>query len=156
MDFTTMTSHRGGKAPNRNLMNRCALAVAGGSSIGRWATENGVHPRTAYEWNRKRDFKELVAKFRRRYTDRAIGVMTKELTASIRELARLRDQSPIDTVRLNASRAILDELRQMSQHAANERRLAEIEAELKELRESRAIVRKATPSGPRRDPATEC
>jgi hypothetical protein len=116
-----------GKKRGPKLREDMALAIARGASISQWARDNEIPDRTAREWAKKREFKELVAEHRRRLADRVIGQLSRIATKAVRAIERLMDNSPNDTVRLNAARSILTELVNITGFSELEQRITELE-----------------------------
>jgi hypothetical protein len=81
------------------LMEQLALAVAGGSSVSKWARENNVLIRTASGWAVTQEFKTLVKDHRRRLVDAAIGRLTKHIGVAVGEIARLVKHGQTDAIR---------------------------------------------------------
>lgn len=131
-----MEKKTGGRRRNHNQVTLCALAVAAGASIGSWARANGVHERTAYGWSMTPEFKTLVAAHRDRIINKAVGILVKNSTAASRELARLIKNGMNDSIKLAASRAILDQMIAVSNHAESTKVLAEMQARLNQIEAS--------------------
>jgi hypothetical protein len=131
-----MEKKKGGRYRNQSQFEMCALAVAAGSSVGRWARENKVHERTAYGWSMKPEFKALVSGHRDRIINRSVGILVKHSTAASRELARLIKNGTNDSIKLAASRAILDQMIAVSNHAESSKVLAEMQARLTQIESS--------------------
>jgi hypothetical protein len=72
-------------------------------------------------------FKALVQRYRRRYVDRALGRLAKGVAGSAAEIVRLALKGKSEAVRLQAARAVLAELINMSNHADLAARVGELE-----------------------------
>lgn len=131
-----MEKKKGGRRRNQNLMSQCALAVASGASIGRWARENKVPERTAYGWSMLPEFKTLVASNRQTIVSRAVGVLVKHSTAAARELARLVKNGESDSIRLAAARTLIDQVIALGNHAEAARVLAEMQTRINQIEAS--------------------
>lgn len=111
---------------------RLALWVAGGGKVAPWCRENGVALRTAYRWSRRPDFVAKVDAHRRRASDRAVGLLAKHAVTAVAGMAELAKSAESESTKLSAQRGILAELRDMTGFAALERRMADVEAKLKD------------------------
>jgi len=115
------------KRNNQSQKAALALAMAAGGTVAAWARDNDVAGRTAYTWSRSPEVRDLVERIRRRAIDRAIGRLSRNATAAADQIARLAREAESEAVKLNAARAVLADLMSVSNYAALEKRLAEIE-----------------------------
>ena len=120
------------KRNNQSQQTRLALAIAGGRTVAAWARDNGVAERTAYTWSRSPRVLRLVGKIRRRAIDRAIGRLSCHATRAAAEIVRLFQEAASEAVRLQAARAVLADLMTVSDYAALEDRLADVERQLRD------------------------
>jgi len=109
------------------LINSLALWVATGRTVAAWAEKNQIARRTAYEWHRRPAFKTTVEKYRRRYLDRALGVLARNAAKSASVVGRLVDEADSDAVKLQAARAGLADLMSVWRFADIEGRITELE-----------------------------
>jgi len=115
---------------NRDQKAALALAIAAGRTVKAWAEEHDVPRRTAYNWARSPDVKEQVRRIRRRAIDRVIGRLSRHAAAAADRIAHLADSAQSESVQLQAARAVLADLMSVSNYAALEERLAEVERRL--------------------------
>ena len=72
-----------------DLFHQLALAVAAGRSVASWCKEYRVLRRTAYAWYKRAEFQRLVAEYRRRAEDRALGRIAKDLDKAVEKIVEL-------------------------------------------------------------------
>jgi hypothetical protein len=118
------------KRNNREQKASLALAMAGGQTVAAWARDNQVADRTARTWSHSPEVVRLVGRIRRKAIDRAIGRLSRHATAAADQIARLAKGAASEAVRLHAARAVLADLMTVSNYAALEDRLAEVERRL--------------------------
>lgn len=111
----------------RTLIYSLAVAVAAGKSVAAWARANGVALRTAYGWYGRPSFKRLVNRYRRRYVDRALGLLARNLAKAVSEEIRIVEKGEGDPVRLQAARGVVADMISLSRHADVEERITELE-----------------------------
>lgn len=109
------------------LLERLALAVAGGSTVRAAATAAGVSERTARRWVVRPEFDPLVASIRKRIISRAVGKLAKHSVKAADRLAKLITDPNVD-IGLRASRGIIADLIALQGHAELSARLAELES----------------------------
>jgi hypothetical protein len=112
---------------NRDQKAALALAIAAGGTIKAWAKEHDVAQRTAYTWARSPDVKKQVRHIRRRAIDRVIGRLSRHAAAAADRIAHLAQGAASESVQLQAARAVLSDLMSVSNYAALEERLTEVE-----------------------------
>jgi hypothetical protein len=112
---------------NQNLVERLALARAGGRSVKGWCKANKVSVRTAYGWTKLPSFQVLVDQYRGAMIDQAIGQATKHINKNITVMANLRDSATNESVRLAAARGLIADLTHLQGFAEFERRLTALE-----------------------------
>jgi hypothetical protein len=125
--------------PKPNSENRkvqLALALAGGATVSDWAEKNNVSERTAYRLAASPEVRERVEAIRRDALEQAVGRLSGNAGGAAEQINRLAREANSEAVRLQASRAVLDELMTVSSYAALERRLAEVERRLAGLTRS--------------------
>jgi hypothetical protein len=120
------------KINNKIRKEQLALALASGGTVTAWAAANGVKERTVYTWSRSPEVVDQVEAIRRAVLEGAIGRLSQNATAATDEIARLAKEAVSESVRLQAARAVLAELMTVSNYAALERRMAEIERRLQD------------------------
>lgn len=125
-------SHPMSTIHNQNRKAGLAIAMATGGTVAAWARDNQVPKRTAYTWSRSPEVLELVRRIRRRAIDRAIGRLSKNATAAADEIAKLAKSATSEAVRLHAARSVLADLITVSDYAALESRLSEVESQLRD------------------------
>jgi hypothetical protein len=117
--------------PVKGSFARLALWVAGGGKIAPWCRRHNVPLRTAYRWTKTTRFQARVDGYRRRASDRAIGVLARHAVMAIEGMAKLAKSAESEPTKLSAQRGILAELRDMTGFTTLERRMAAIEERLK-------------------------
>jgi hypothetical protein len=120
------------KRNNQIQKANLALAMAGGSTVKAWAEANGVPDRTARTWSHCPEVLRRVRRIRRKALDRAIGRLSRNATAAADQVIKLAKDALSEAVRLNAARAVLADLMAVSDYAALEDRLAEVERKLRD------------------------
>ncbi len=110
--------------------NRLARAAAQGASVAAWARANVVPLETARTWASEPEVRALVESCRRRALDRAIGRMARRAIWAADEIAKLGKKTSSPSVKLAALRAILSDLIKVTEFAALEVRVANLEARL--------------------------
>ncbi len=115
---------------NQDRKAALALAMAGGQTVTAWAKTNGVPERTARTWARSPEVLDLIATIRRRIIDRTTGRLMRHATAAANQIGKLAQGASSEAVRLQAARAVLADLMAISNYAALENRLAEVERRL--------------------------
>ena len=116
----------------KGLKTKLALAMAEGVAIAASARANKVPKRTAYFWAKQPQVLEAVATYRRRAVDRAIGLMSKRVTWAADGITKLAKTAESESVRLSALRAIMADMMAISNYAGLERRMAQIEEQLRD------------------------
>jgi hypothetical protein len=106
--------------------------VATGRTVAAWATKHQIAIRTAYEWHRRPEFKRTVERYRRRYLDRALGLLARGAAKSAAVVARLADKAESEATQLQAARANLADLMSVWRFAEFEGRMAEIERHIRD------------------------
>lgn len=130
------TAHGATTAPQMSKRNNqsqkagLATAMAAGRTVAAWARDNNVPERTAYTWSRSPEVLDLIDRIRRRAIDRAVGRLSRNATAAADQIARLARKANSEAVRLHAARAVLADLMAVSDYAALEGRLADVERRL--------------------------
>jgi hypothetical protein len=116
------------------LADNHTMAMAAGGTVAAWARDNQVPERTAYTWSRSPEVRTQVRRIRRRALDRAIGRLSRHAAAVADRIATLADSAQSQAVRLQAARAVLADLMTVSNYAALEQRLAEVERRIAQAR----------------------
>ena len=117
---------------NRDQKAALALAIAAGGTVRAWAKQHDVPERTAYTWARSPEVQKQVRRIRRRAIDRAIGRLSQHAAAAADQIARLAKDALSEAVRFQAARAVLADLMTVSNYAALEERITELERARKE------------------------
>jgi hypothetical protein len=129
---------------NRDRKAALALALAAGGTVKAWALAHDVPARTAYTWARSTEVRERVLRIRRRAIDRAIGRLSRQASVAAGRIVRLARGAESESVQLQAARAVLADLMAVSNYAALEGRLAEVE---RRIARAQAVEHAATPVG---------
>jgi len=108
-----------------------ARAIANGKPVSEWALENHVPRRTAYRWARDPRVEAAVESCRRRALDQAIGRMSNNVTWAVDRIVDLARDASSESVKLAALKAILSNMMSVSEFAALEERMTQIEGQLK-------------------------
>ena len=101
--------------------------LAGGSTVKHVSVELKVGQRTVYDWIDDPKYKLLIARFRRRMLDRAVGLMTEATTKAVMTLRKLLD-SEDEPIRLRAASSLLDHSIRLREQCEFNERLAALEA----------------------------
>jgi hypothetical protein len=116
---------------NRDQKADLALALATGRTVKAWAKQHDdVAERTAYNWARSPEVRSMVRRIRRRAIDRAIGRLSRHAAAAADRIAHLANAAQSESVQLQAARAVLADLMTVSNYAALEERLTDVERRL--------------------------
>jgi hypothetical protein len=115
------------KRNNENPKANLALAMAAGTAVPDWARDNDVHRRTAYTWSKSPEVLDQVQLIRSQVLDRTAGRLSDNATAAADKIAQLAREAASESVQLQAARAVLAELLNVSDHLALERRLDALE-----------------------------
>jgi transposase-like protein len=107
-----------------------ALLLASGASVAETARKTKVAEPTVWVWLRLPAFKDRVRELRRDLTERAAGVLAAGMTEASWTLRQLL-KSKSETVRLKAAEALLA-------HGREQTGLAELQADVEELKAARA------------------
>jgi hypothetical protein len=126
----------GKSASSRKML--LALAIAEGTSVAEWALDHGVPERTAYRWAAEPEIQAEVEAIRRRFLDRAIGLLAKNSTSAVHGIVDLSGTANSESVKLSAHKAVLSEFIAVSKYTGIERRIAKLEEQ------NRARARNAT------------
>jgi hypothetical protein len=117
---------------NRDQKAALALAIATGRTVRAWAKEHDVPERTAYKWARSPEVRKMVRRIRRRAIDRAVGRLSRHAAAAADQIAKLAKGALSEAVRFQAARAVLADLMNVSNYAALEDRITQLERARKE------------------------
>jgi hypothetical protein len=104
-----------------------AAAVAEGTAVAKWASNNEVPERTAYRWAAEPEVRSEIESIRRRALDEAIGRLAKRATWAIDGIVTLGENAASESVRLSALRAVMSDFIGVSNFAGLEGRVAELE-----------------------------
>lgn len=108
-----------------------AVAVAMGDTIKTAAEKAGIPLSTAYHTSCGEDFKARVAELRGEVTEQALGCMTDGLVSAVQTIIALLDESQEPKVRLDAAKALLVNVRPLTDTAEFRARLEKIERKQK-------------------------
>jgi hypothetical protein len=112
---------------NRDQKADLALALATGRTVKAWAKDHDVPERTAYTWARSPEVRQQVRRIRRRAVDRAVGQLSRHAAAAAARIGRLAQAAQSESVQLQAARAVLADLMQITDYADHEDRIAALE-----------------------------
>lgn len=115
------------KINNRDRKAALALAMATGGAVKQWANANAVPPRTAYSWAKSPDVLAQVEANRREIIDQVVGRLCQNANNAADRIAKLVNDANSEAVQLQAARAILADLMAISNYAALNGRVAELE-----------------------------
>jgi hypothetical protein len=118
------------------MRTQLALAIAQGRSVALWARDNHVPRSTAYRWASQSEVRSTVESCRRRARDRALGRMAMRAQRECEQIVKLAACAKSESVKLRALRAILAGVISRAKFSDLRRRMAAIEQELHERRES--------------------
>src|SRR5262249_44487591 len=107
--------------PKPNSENRkvqLALALAGGATVSDWAEKNNVSERPASRLAASPEAPDRVEAIRRDAFEQAVGRLSGNARGAAEQINRLAREANSEAVRLQASRAVLDELMTVSSYAA--------------------------------------
>ena len=121
---------------SKSQFDELALAVAAGRKVSSWCEENGVAPRTAYAWYKREEFRRLVARYRRRVEERAVGRMARNFGRAVAKVVQLIEEGVNDHIKLSAAEILIDKLLYMQKHAELKQEIRRLEERLA-ARESR-------------------
>jgi hypothetical protein len=117
---------------NRDQKADLALAIATGRTVKAWATAHDVPVRTAYTWARSPEVRRRVRRIRRRAIDRAVGRLSRHAAAAAGRIAKLARDAQSEAIRLQAARAVLADLMQVTDYADLDDRITALERARKE------------------------
>ena len=109
-----------------------ALGVACGRSVRSWARRHEIEFTTAYEWSVQKEFRLLVDRARLRVADFMVGRLVRAAKSAIDQLVWLCTRSESDSIRLSASRALLDYWIKVDRHFVLHAKMDGIEVRLHE------------------------
>jgi hypothetical protein len=107
-----------------------AIAIARGKSIGKWAAEQSIPRRTAYNWASDRNVQAVAREWRRRAYEETIGLYAKHSTWALELVVALAAGATSESVRLAAARSLLTDAIKVNAFSDVQDRLAEIEEEI--------------------------
>jgi hypothetical protein len=117
---------------NRTLIGRLAAWIVRGGSIAEFARKNKISRRTGYRWAALAECKAKVEQLRQRIFDRMVHKLTRYAAQGVDEIHRIAGKGESDAVRLSAWRSLVDKMFEVKQHADLEKRMAEIERQLRD------------------------
>jgi hypothetical protein len=126
----------------KSLFRNLALFVAAGGKVATWCDSN-VARGTAHHWYRSDEFQRLVADFRRRAVDRAIGKMAKNLGKAVEKIVKLVEEGESQAIQLSAAKSLIDKLVHVQNHT-------EVKDELRRLDDRLSAQEKRRGGGPRK------
>lgn len=110
---------------------KVATLLAAGLRVAATAKAAGVGARTIGTWQMDPEFRRLVASIRDRLTDRAVGLLSRNVATAARRLAQLV-RSENEGIALRAALGLLDVAARYRDRADLEERVAQLEARLAE------------------------
>jgi hypothetical protein len=116
-----------GRKQTPKLLDELALNVASGGRIQKWALDNGIPERTAYQWAKTEGFSEKVRGFRQEVNDATVGRLVSLARKATRELENLLGPNVTESVKLGAIRTVLSSLVDLSDWHDLESRLSAVE-----------------------------
>jgi hypothetical protein len=105
-----------------------AVNVAAGSSVKAASEAAGCSERTAYRISAEPKFRQRVAELRNEMTSQAVGVLSAAASEAVTTIRELLTKTNEPSVRLNASKAILNALGPLSELAEIRERLSALES----------------------------
>lgn len=106
-----------------------AWMVANGKTIKDASEELGIPERTAYRYSGSPEFKRRVSEIRTEILDAATGRITSAASVAVATVLELLGSTNEPSVRLNASKAIINAVRPLSELGELRQRIAALEAE---------------------------
>lgn len=111
------------------------IAVAEGEPVSAFCRRHGLNRSTALKWVADPQFDRRVRAVRQRYLDRAVGRLSKQLTAAADSITDLMLAAVDERVKLAASRSILDKHVSLVEHTDVVSRLEALEQRQAEIAE---------------------
>lgn len=128
--------------------NLAQTIAFGRQSVRDWCQTNGVSERTGYSWSSSKEFRQRVAELRQAAFDRSMGRMTELLNESVEQLGSLvKTGERKDVVRLQAARGLIADLLAIRSSVDIDRQVAELRAEIAQLRKEWGIAKDEPPTG---------
>lgn len=106
-----------------------AWLVANGKTIKDASEELGIPERTAYRYSGLPEFKRRVSDIRTEILDAATGRITSAATVAVATVLELLGSTNEPSVRLNASKAIINAVRPLSELGELRQRIAALESD---------------------------
>jgi hypothetical protein len=106
-----------------------AWLVANGKTIKDASEELGIPERTAYRYSGLPEFKRRVSEIRTEILDAATGRITSAASVAVATVLELLGSTNEPSVRLNASKAIMNAVRPLSEPGELRQRIAALESE---------------------------
>lgn len=106
-----------------------AWLVANGKTIKDASEELGIPERTAYRYSGLPEFKRRVSEIRTEILDAATGRITSAASVAVATVLELLGSTNEPSVRLNASKAIINAVRPLSELGELRQRIAALEAD---------------------------
>jgi hypothetical protein len=106
-----------------------AWLVANGKTIKDASEELGIPERTAYRYSGLPEFKRRVSEIRTEILDAATGRITSAASVAVATVLELLGSTNEPSVRLNASKAIMNAVRPLSELGELRQRIAALESE---------------------------
>ena len=114
-----------------------AVHVAGGKTIRRAAEIVGISEATAYGFSSSDEFKQAVSRLRTEAVNAAVGSLSDSASEAVDTLRSLLEATNEPSVRLNAAKAILANLKPLSEANELRARIDAIEQQGPKLRVAR-------------------
>jgi hypothetical protein len=106
-----------------------AWLVANGKTIKDASEELGIPERTAYRYSGLPEFKRRVSEIRTEILDAATGRITSAASVAVATVLELLGSTNEPSVRLNASKAIINAVRPLSELGELRQRIAALESD---------------------------
>jgi hypothetical protein len=124
-----MTENNEETADSGEKWHPLAWRVANGKTVKEAMEELGLPERTAYRYSALPEFKRRVSEIRTDILDAATGDITSAVTVAVATIRELLGDTHEPAVRLNASKAIINAMRPLSELGELRQRIAALEAD---------------------------
>ena len=118
------------KINNEIQKEQLALHLASGGGVADWAKANGIPDRTAYTWSRSPEVRGRIESIRCGVLAEAVKQLASHAGAAAAQIVNLAQNAQSETVRLQASRAVLADFISVSAYISLTTQVADIETEL--------------------------
>jgi hypothetical protein len=118
--------------PKIGTKSQLAISIAQGISVRKWALASNVPPATAYRWSKEPQVRKMAEACRRRFLDRAVGMMVQRGPWAVNKVIGLATGAESESVRLRALKTLFSDMMAVSRYAGLEDRMTQIEERLDE------------------------